>query len=127
MLRALLLSLTLATAPAVVQAGSLSLGWSPRTANQKAAVQTALTLHALSRAYKSRGKVRQNGSALSALLRQSGAGHSALIDQRGSGHDAGVTQSGAPNALALFQRGQGTRARIDQTGGQAAFVLQYGW
>jgi len=127
MLRSLVFSLALSTAPALAHAGNLTLGWSPQTGQQQAAVQTAVTLYALSKALKSRGDVRQNGAALSALLRQSGSGQYALIDQRGTGHGATVSQSGAPNALALFQRGRGSQANIAQTGGQGAIVVQYGW
>jgi major curlin subunit len=127
MFRALILSAALATTPALLHAGSLSWAWSPQTGEQKAAVQTAVTLYALSKALKSKGEVRQSGSALSAFLRQSGQGQYALIDQKGTGHGATVTQSGAPNALALVQRGRGAQANIAQTGGQGALIFQYGW
>lgn len=127
MFRALILSAALAFAPALSHAGNLSWAWTPQTADQQAAAQTAVTLYALSKALKSKGEVRQSGSALAAFLRQSGQGQYALIDQRGTGHGANVSQSGAPNALALFQRGRGAQANIAQTGGQAAIVLQYGW
>ncbi|TYB87067.1 hypothetical protein [Oceaniovalibus sp. ACAM 378] len=129
MIRPILLAVLIAIATAVprAEAGSISLGWTPHTADQSAGVEAALLAYSIARTVKNRAELRQNGTGLRAAIRQSGRGNRVLIDQRGTGHTGSIAQSGNGNYFALFQRGDDAEADIHQWGGQLGLMLQYGW
>lgn len=128
MFRSLALALGLAVAALPAQAGSLDYLWTPRSQEERTAVEVGMLAYTIARAMKSDAKVRQSGKGLAAAIDQSGGGHFALIDQQGRDHAASITQTGRGNGFAVIQRGRGTNADIHQSGlGGVGVLFQFGW
>lgn len=107
--------------------GSLSINFTPTSADEAQALGVGLGLYQLANDLED-GSISQDGMNNLAGLMQNGTSNVGIIEQHGNGHDATLQQNGNGNSYGIFQFGNGASDHVTQNGnGQSGVTFGFGW